>query len=400
MLKKYLSFTVLSLLANFSVLAQLKVGQVAPEIVITNWLKNVPKSRELSDKFIVIDFWATWCAPCLETVPHFNQMVKEHKSNPNLVFLALTDEKITKVMPLLKRIPFDAVVVTDTTRQTSNSFKANTIPFCVIIDNKNKIRWFGHSGSLNSKIISNILAGKPIDTEKMQEISSSDDIDKLYNELDDRYAVYFEDAGIKEYFSMGPVTTKPFGSVRLRGGSKKFPYKEVVIGCPLVPRISTLLDVSPTQIVIPEKLQGSCISYCYKSELKNDKKNVLDTILHQLKLEYIVKDSLVDAIVLEVENRTLLEKYASDSLAHMSRSSSSDSYAAIEDHVFSNMATLIQEKVKKVVIVQNDAIFSRNFSMTIKYDNLSVLTRSLKHYGIKVTTVKRKMPIYRFEQKG
>jgi len=399
MLKKYLSVIVLILLTNFSVHAQLKVGQDAPQIVITNWLKNVPKSRALAGKFIVIDFWATWCAPCLETVPHFNQMVKEHKSNPNLVFLALTDEKVSKVMPLLKRIPFGAIVVTDTSRQTSYSFKASTIPFCVIIDNKNKIRWFGHSGSLNSEIIKNILAGTQVGTEKKQEKSQSDDVDKLYNELDDRYTVYFEDAGIQEYFSMGPVTTKPLGSVRLRGGSKKFPYKEVVIGYRLVPRISTLLDVSPTQIVIPKKMQESCISYCYKSALKNDKKNVLDTILHQLNLKYVVKDSVVDAIALEVENRALLEKYASDSLAHISRSSYSDSYAAIEHDDFSNLVRLIQEKAKKVVVVQNDAVLSKKFSMTIKYDNLSTLTMSLKHYGIKVTTVKRKMPIYRFAQK-
>jgi thiol-disulfide isomerase/thioredoxin len=399
MFKRYFVVTITIVIGYFNAFAQLKIGQDAPEIVITDWLKNVPKSKGFSGKFIIIDFWATWCAPCLETIPHFNQMVKENRSNPNLVFLALTEEKVSKVMPMLKRVPFNAVVVTDTSRQTYDNFRANAIPFCVVIDNRNKIRWFGNPGSINSKIISSIVEGKPVDSEEKTETSISADTDKLYDDLYNRYAGYFEDEHVKEYFSMGPVTLKPLGSVRSRGGGGKFPYREMAIGYRLVPRISTLLDIGPEQIVIPKELQKACISYCYKSEHKNKKNNVLDTILKQLNLKYAIRDSLLDVISLEIENRDLLEKFASNSLAHMSRSSSSDSYAAIEHHDFSELTRLIQEKVRKVVIVQPDPIFTRKFSLTVKFDNLQALAKSLRYYGVKLTIAKRNTPVYRFEQR-
>lgn len=386
------------MLGCFNAFSQLKIGQDAPEIVITNWLKNAPKSKGFSGKITVIDFWATWCAPCLETIPHFNQLVEENRSNPDLVFLALTEEKVSKVMPFLKRVPFNAVVVTDTSRQTFDNFSANAIPFCVVIDSKNKIRWFGNPGSINSKIISHIVKGEPVDSEENTETSIFADTDKLYDELYNRYAGYFDDDHVKEYFSMGPVTLKPLGSVRSRGGAGKFPYREMVIGYRLVPRISTLLDISTEQIVVPKELQEACISYCYKSEVKNNKKNVLDTIINQLKLKYEVRDTLLDVISLEVENRNLLEKFASDSLAHMSRSSSSDSYAAIEHHDFSELTRLIQEKVRKVVIVKPDPLFARKLSLTVKYDNLQTLVKSLRYYGIKLSIVKRKTTVYRFKQ--
>ncbi|MGN7986070.1 TlpA family protein disulfide reductase [Pedobacter sp. 22226] len=398
MFKRYFLVAISILLGHFNAFAQLKIGQDAPEIVITDWLKNVPKSKGFSGKFIIIDFWATWCAPCLETVPHFNQIVKENRSNSDLIFLSLTEEKVSKVIPMLKRIPFSSIVVTDTSRQTYDNFMANAIPFCVVIDNRNKIRWFGHSGSINSKIISSILGGKPVDSEEKAETSISTDTDKLYDNLYDRYAGYFDDEHVKEYFSMGPVTSKPLGSVRSRGGVGKFPYKEMVIGYRLVPRISTLLDIGTEQIVIPKALQEACISYCYKSELKNNKKNILDTILYQLNLKYAIRDSLLDVISLEIENRNLLVKFASDSLAHMSRSSSSDSYAAIEHHDFSELTRLIQEKVKKVVIVQPDPVFTKKFSLTVKFDNLQALAKSLRYYGIKLTIVKLNTPVYRFEE--
>jgi len=395
MIKKYSFLVFVCLLAPFVSPAQLKVGGKAPELVITNWLKNVPKSTDLKGKFIVIDFWATWCAPCLESMPHMNNLVNKNKSRSNLVFLAITDEKVDKVTWLLKRIPFSAAVVTDTTRQTSENFSVSSIPFCVVIDDKNIIRWTGHSADLTNETIDKIMEGETVSLVKKHK-SSIDETKIMYNALYDRYARYFDDDDLKEYFSMGPIIPEKFGAEYLRGGDKRYPYKEFVVGDRLVRRLSIFLDVAENQIRLPDNLSSSCISYCYKSQLKNTKEQVMDTILQRLNLKDSMSDSLMDVIQLEVADKGILKRFLADSIAHVGRSSSSETYAAIDYDDFSKLTRTIEEKFQKIVIMKPDSIWNRKMSLTIKIDNIQNLIASLKQYGIKTTIIKKKLPVHRF----
>ena len=396
MIKKYSFLVFVCLLAPFVSPAQLKVGEKAPEIVITNWIKNVPKSNDLKGKFVIIDFWATWCAPCLESMPHMNNLVNKNKSKSNLIFLAVTDEKVDKVNWLLNRIPFSAAVVTDTTRQIGENFMVKSIPFCVVIDDKNIIRWTGHSADLTSETIDKIMEGEIVSLVEKDKSSLPDETKTMYNALYDRYARYFDDEDLKEYFSMGPIIPEKFGAEYLRGGDKRYPYKEFVVGDKLVRRLSIFLDAAENQILLPDNLSGSCISYCYKSQLKNTKKHVMDTILHSLHLKYSISDSLMDVIQLEVAEKETLKRFLADSIARVGRSSSSDTYAAIDYDDFSKLTRAIEEKFQKVVVMKPDTIWNRKMSLTIKIDNIQNLTTSLKPYGIKMTMIKKKLPVYRF----
>src|SRR5262245_41452281 len=58
----------------------------------------------LKGKLVVIDFWATWCSPCVEAIPHFNQMAKELADQP-IVFIAVTDDEETRLNEFLKSTP-------------------------------------------------------------------------------------------------------------------------------------------------------------------------------------------------------------------------------------------------------------------------------------------------------
>jgi len=396
MLKKYLFLVLVYLLAPFVSPAQLKVGDKAPELVITNWIKNIPKSTDLKGKFVIIDFWATWCAPCLESMPHMNNLINKNKSRSNLVFLAMTDEKVDKVNWLLKRIPFSAAVVADTTRQTSENYSVSSIPFCVVIDDKNIIRWTGHSADLTNETIDKIMEGEIVSLVEKDKSSLPDETKTMYNALYDRYARYFDDEDLKEYFSMGPIIPEKFGAEYLRGGDKRYPYKGFVVGDKLGRRLSLFLDVAENQILLPDNLSSSCISYCYKSQAKNKKEQVMDTILHSLHLKYSISDSLMDVIQMEVADKETLKRFLADSIARVGRSSSSDTYAAIDYDDFSKLTRAIEEKFQKVVVMKSDSIWNRKMSLTIKIDNIQNLTSSLKPYGIKTTMVKKKLPVYRF----
>jgi thiol-disulfide isomerase/thioredoxin len=63
-------------------------------------------------KVVVLSFWATWCGPCRELEPIFNQVAKSYAGNPNITFFAVnTDDDETRVAPFVAREKWDVPVV-------------------------------------------------------------------------------------------------------------------------------------------------------------------------------------------------------------------------------------------------------------------------------------------------
>ena len=132
------------------------------------------------------------------------------------------------------------------------------------------------------------------------------------------------------------------------GGGGKNTHRETAIGVGLIGSISNLLDVADIQILVPDNLSKSYISYCYKSELKNTSKDVLDSVLHHLNLRYTVADSLMNVIQLEVADKDLFNKFAFETVVgRVGHASSSNTYAAVDHVNFSGLKSAIEEKFKK-----------------------------------------------------
>jgi len=106
MKKIFLIITLILLTKNTYGQTILKVGDKAPKINLTDIILNAPKDKNIQNKFIVLEFWATWCAPCLSAVPHLNKLQDKYKSKKNLLFISLTDEKPEKIKRTLQRIEF------------------------------------------------------------------------------------------------------------------------------------------------------------------------------------------------------------------------------------------------------------------------------------------------------
>ena len=204
-----------------------------------------------------------------------------------------------------------------------------------------------------------------------------EDTEKMHYDLFDRYLVYFDDNDLKEYFDMGPVTSQEWTGARLFSGG----------------------EVADNQVLLPDDLTESYISYCYKSVVKNTKEDVMDTILHHLNLKYTVVDSLMDVMQLEIVDKDLFNTFISDPEARSSHSSNSDIYATIDNYDFSHLQRTIQIIFQKAVALKDvEGLFNNKISMTVQIDNMENLMASLKTYGIKNTIVKKVMPVYRFEK--
>lgn len=92
----------------------------------------------LRGKVVVINFWATWCGPCLTEMPLFEKVQAKYKDDREVVFLALsTDEDRELVPPHLKQYKFDLPVAY--AEHLNDFFSVNSIPTTIILDSKGEI---------------------------------------------------------------------------------------------------------------------------------------------------------------------------------------------------------------------------------------------------------------------
>lgn len=81
-----------------------QVGQAVPDILISDIHNYKAKAAKLSDfkgKLLILDFWATWCSPCVAMIPRMDSLQKEFEGK--VQFLSVTYQKDNEVFPFLEK---------------------------------------------------------------------------------------------------------------------------------------------------------------------------------------------------------------------------------------------------------------------------------------------------------
>jgi len=113
------------------------INKKAPEIVVEKWLSEKP---DTNGKFILIDFWATWCAPCKNVIPELNEF--HHKFKDKLVIIGISDESKRKVKRMNNpKIAYYSAI--DTKKRLKSIYEVKGIPHCVIINPDGIVVWEG-----------------------------------------------------------------------------------------------------------------------------------------------------------------------------------------------------------------------------------------------------------------
>jgi len=137
-------------------------GKPAPALAVKNWLNSKPLTPDdLKGKIVVLDFWATWCGPCLAAVPHTNELQKKY-ADQGVVFVAVCAPKGgEKMEQTVKGRGIKYATALDTgTGDTFAAFKANSYPDYYIIDRKGNLRWGDLKNGDLEKAIKLLIAEK------------------------------------------------------------------------------------------------------------------------------------------------------------------------------------------------------------------------------------------------
>jgi len=118
----------------------------APNFSLTDLEGKTVSLAELKDKIVIVDFWATWCGPCLASMPGMQIAVNKYSSDPNVKFLFIdTWERVENVKQnaadFIMKNKYSFNVLLDDKNEVVSSYQVSGIPTKFIIDQKGNIRF-------------------------------------------------------------------------------------------------------------------------------------------------------------------------------------------------------------------------------------------------------------------
>lgn len=119
------------------------VGTVPPELVAEDWL-NTDGPLTLADlrgEVVVVEFWATWCGPCVAGIPHLNELHEKHEQD-GLRIVSFTDQARSHVEAFMQKTLMNYALGTGSS--LSRRYGVTGIPHAFIVGRDGKLRWHGH----------------------------------------------------------------------------------------------------------------------------------------------------------------------------------------------------------------------------------------------------------------
>ncbi|MFI5153713.1 MAG: TlpA family protein disulfide reductase [Chitinophagales bacterium] len=131
----------------------LNIGDPAPLLRVREWIKGQPVQRFEKGNMYVVEFWATWCIPCIAAMPHLSDLAGEYKNRVTILGIDIYEKKTTSmekvkafVDSMGQRMDY-RVAAADSNFMVTDWFDASGekgIPKTFIVNAEGRVAWIGH----------------------------------------------------------------------------------------------------------------------------------------------------------------------------------------------------------------------------------------------------------------
>ena len=169
-LTRILAVSSLLVAASFSMAQGLNIGDPAPALKVVDWVKGTPQVLG-NGNVTVVEFWATWCGPCKQSIPHLTELAHKYKGKVNFVGVSMAEhapeDYTTKVPAFVKDFgdKMDYNVATDgpaafMSKNWMDAAAEGGIPTAFLVNGDGKVAWIGHPMAGLDEAITSLLDGK------------------------------------------------------------------------------------------------------------------------------------------------------------------------------------------------------------------------------------------------
>lgn len=160
-----LASALLAVLPTYALAKDLGPGSPAPALSVKKWYKGTPVKAFQANKTYVVEFWATWCGPCKESIPHLTEIAHKNKDVQFIGVSIWEDDNGTNIKNFVRsmgaRMDYNVGYSGNQTGMGQTWMKAagqNGIPTAFVIKNR-KVLWIGHPMEME-KPLAEIKSGK------------------------------------------------------------------------------------------------------------------------------------------------------------------------------------------------------------------------------------------------
>jgi thiol-disulfide isomerase/thioredoxin len=183
----------LSTFAAFSLMLapRLGIGDPAPALGYGAVLKGSPIRSFSQTQVTVVEFWATWCKPCIEFMPHLSELSKKYEDRADFISVSVMENEPTQLGMFVAQMGDKMAypVVADKVDAKGQGFmhskwlkaaQQDAIPVAFIVDKQNRIAWIGHPTAMEEVLV-RVIEGtwdtgafrRKFDAELLDETSSN-----------------------------------------------------------------------------------------------------------------------------------------------------------------------------------------------------------------------------------
>ena len=150
---KKILITLVFITVNFLFAQPIKVE----EIVSDNKLVNFNSQR-----LILLDFWATWCAPCVSATQQLE--ILQERNTDKIFMISISDEHSSKINKYLEKKDISIMVVTDKDNYTFSLYNVAQRPYAVVLNNDGEVLFKGHPADFTQRKLDDLYRNekKPI----------------------------------------------------------------------------------------------------------------------------------------------------------------------------------------------------------------------------------------------